>query len=171
MGEATAMKRVEEPTRPVKYVPLFDQLEDTFNTLARRAYEIFEGNGRAFGHELENWFQAERELLHPAPVNITESDESFEVKAEVPGFNEKEIEIGVEPRRIMITGKRETKKEEKKGKAVSAESRSDQILRMVDLPAEIETDKVTATLKNGVLELNLPKVAKAHTLRIHPKAA
>jgi HSP20 family protein len=59
----------------------------------------------------------------------------------------------------------------KKGKTVCAESCSDQILRMVDLPAEIETDKVTATLKNGVLELTLPKVAEAHTLRIHPKAA
>ena len=171
MGEATVMKRVEEPTRPIKYVPLFDQMEDTFNALARRAYEIFEGNGRAFGCELENWFQAEKELLHPVPVNITESDESFEVKAEVPGFNEKEIEIGVEPRRVTITGKRETKKEEKKGKTVSAESRSDQILRMVYLPAEIETDKVTATLKNGVLELTLPKVAKAQILRIHPKVA
>lgn len=171
MAEATAMKRVEEPTRPVKYVPLFDQLEDTFNALARRAYEIFEGNGRVFGRELENWFQAERDLLHPVPVNITESDDSFEMKAEVPGFNEKEIEIGVEPRRVTITGQRETKKEEKKDKTVSAESRSDHILRMVDLPAEIETDKVTATLKNGVLGLNLPKVAKAHTLRIHPKAA
>ena len=171
MGEATAMKRVEEPTRPIKYVPLFDQMEDTFNALARRAYEIFEGNGGTFGRELENWFQAEKELLHPVPVNITESDESFEVKAEVPGFNEKEIEIGVEPRRVTITGKRETKKEEKKGKTVCAESCSDQILRMVDLPAEIETDKVTATLKNGVLELALPKVAKAQTLRIHPKAA
>lgn len=171
MGEATAMKRVEEPTRPTKYVPLFDQMEDTFNALARRAYEIFEGNGRAFGRELENWFQAEKELLHPVPVNITESDESFEVKAEVPGFNEKEIEIGVEPRRVTITGKRETKKEETKGKTVCAESCSDEILRMVDLPAEVATDKVTATLKNGVLELALPKVAKAHTLRIHPKAA
>jgi HSP20 family protein len=171
MGEATAMKRAEEPIKPIKYTSLFDQMEGTFNALTRRAYEIFESNGRAFGRDLENWFQAEKELLHPVPVNITESDESFEVKAEVPGFNEKEIEIGVQPGRLTITGKRETKKEEKKGKTVCEESYSDQILRMVDLPSEIETDKVTATLKNGVLELTLPKVAKVQTLRIHPKAA
>jgi HSP20 family protein len=171
MGEATAMKRAEEPIKPSKYPSLFDQMEGTFNALTRRAYEIFESNGRAFGRDLENWFQAEKELLHPVPVNITESDESFEVKAEVPGFNEKEIEISVQPGRLTITGKRETKKEEKKGKTVCEESCSDQILRMVDLPSEIETDKVTATLKNGVLELTLPKVAEAQTLRIHPKAA
>jgi HSP20 family protein len=146
-------------------------MEDNFNAIARRAYELFESNGRAFGRDLENWFQAEKELLHPVPVNITEADESFDVKAEVPGFNEREIEIGVEPRRLMITGKRETKKEEQKGKAVCAECCASQVLRTVDLPAEIETDKVTATLKNGVLEVTLPKVAKAHSLRIHPKAA
>lgn len=171
MGEATAMKRAEEPIKPSKYPSLFDQMEGTFNALTRRAYEIFESNGRTFGRDLENWFQAEKELLHPVPVNITESDESFEVKAEVPGFNEKEIEISVQPGRLTITGKRETKKEEKKGKTVCEESCSDQILRMVDLPSEIETSKVTATLKNGVLELTLPKVAEAQTLRIHPKAA
>ncbi len=171
MGEAIAVKRVEEPTRPIRYASLFDQMEETFNALTGRAYEIFESNGHAFGRDLENWFQAEKELLHPVPVNITESDESFEVKAEVPGFNEKEVEIGVEPRRLTITGKRETKKEEKKGKTVCAENCADQVLRMVDLPAEIETGKVTATLKNGVLELTLPKVPKAQTLRIHPKAA
>ncbi len=171
MGEATAMKRVEGPTNPTKHNSLFDEIEDTFNVLTCRAYEIFESNGRTFGRDLENWLRAERELLHPVAVNITESDEAFEVKAEVPGFNEKEIEIGVEPGRLTITGKRETKKEEKKGKTVCAESRSDQILRMVDLPAEIDTDKVTATLKNGVLELTLPKAAKVQTMRIHPKAA
>jgi HSP20 family protein len=171
MGETTAAKRVEEPTRPIKYASLFDQMEDTFKALTRRAYEIFESNGRAFGRDLEDWFRAEKELLHPVPVNVTESDESFEVKAEVPGFNEKEIEVGVEARRLTITGKRETEKEEKKGKTICAESSSDRLLRMVELPAEIETEKVTATLKNGVLELTLPKVAKAQTLRIHPKAA
>jgi HSP20 family protein len=180
MGEATTMKRVEEPTaikrseettKPIKYGSLLEQMEDTFKALTRRAYELFEGNGRKFGHELDNWLQAERELLYPVPVNITESDEAFEVKAEVPGFSDKEIEISVEPRRLTISGKRETTKEEKKGKTICAESRSDQMLRVVALAAEVESDKVTATLKNGVLDLILPKVANTNTRRIHPKAA
>ena len=171
MGEATAMKRVEETPKPAKLGSLFEQVEDTFNVLTRRAYEIFEGNGRTFGRDLENWLRAEKEFLHPVAVNLIESDTSFELKAEVPGFNEKEIEIGVEPARVTITGKRETKKEEKKGKTVCSESCSDQILRMIELPTEIETDKVTASLKNGILELTLPKAAKAQPLRIHPRAA
>jgi HSP20 family protein len=171
MAETAAVRRAEEPMKPIKYGSVFDQIQDTFNALSRRAYEIFEGNGRAFGRDWEDWFQAEKELLHPVHVSVEEFDDSFAVKAEVPGFNEKELEINLEPRRLTITGKREAKKEEKKGKTVSAERCCDEILRMVDLPAEVETDKVNATLKNGVLEFNLPKVAKAHIVRIHPKAA
>jgi len=60
MGEATAMKKVEETNKPVKLDTLMEQIETTFNALARRAYEIFDGNGRAIGHDLDNWFQAER---------------------------------------------------------------------------------------------------------------
>jgi HSP20 family protein len=171
MAEATAVKRAEEPVKPVKQTSLLDQIDETFNTLSRRAYDIFESKGRAFGQELDNWFQAERELLHPLHIHVTESDGTINVKADVPGFSEKELEIGVEPRRVTITGKRETKKEEKKGKAVYSESCSDQILRVVDLPADVETDKVTATVKNGVLELALPKSPKTQTRRIHPNAA
>lgn len=171
MAETAAVRRAEEPMKPIKYGSVFDQFQDTFNALSRRAYQIFEGNGRAFGRDWEDWFQAERELLHPVHVSVEEFDDSFAVKAEVPGFSEKELEINLEPRRLTITGKREAKKEEKKGKTVYAERCCDEILRMVDLPAEVETDKVNATLKNGVLEFTLPKVAKAHTVRIHPKAA
>ena len=171
MAETAAVRRAEEQIRPVKYTTLLEQIEKTFNNLSCRAYEIFEGNGRAFGRDLENWFQAEKELLHPIHLNMTETDDSIEVKAEVPGFSEKELEISIEPRRLTITGKRESKKEEKKGKTVYAERCSDQILRILDLPVEVEADKVTATLKNGVLEFALPKVAKAQTIRIHPKAA
>jgi HSP20 family protein len=170
MGEATAVKRVEEPDRPIQNTSLIDQIEDTFNALARRAYDIFEHNGRAFGHDLENWLRAERELLHAVPVNVTESDESLEVRAEVPGFSEKEIEVAVEPKRLTITGKRETKKEEKKGRTLHAESCANQILRMVDLPAEIDTEKVKANLKHGVLTLTMPKATKTQALRIRPNA-
>ncbi len=173
MGEATAtaVKRAEEPIKPAESLSIFDQLEDTLKAITRRAYELFETSGREFGRDLENWFQAERELLHPVPVNITETDGALEVKAEVPGFAEKELEIGVEPYRLTIAGKRETKKEEKKGKTVFAESHSNQILRAVTLPMEVEAEKAVATLKHGILEITLPKAGKARTVRVRPKAA
>ena len=111
------------------------------------------------------------DLLHPVHVNITESGENLEVKAEMPGFKEKEIEVSVEPRRLTITGRRETeKKEEKKiGKAVYSEFCSDQVLRVVDLPMAVDSNKVTATLSNGILQLTMPKAAKAKMIEIKIK--
>lgn len=167
MAETAAVRRAEESAKPIKCGSVFDEIQDTFNAISRRAYEIFEGSGRSFGRDLEHWFEAERELLHPVHVSIEEFDDSLAVSAEVPGFNERELEIHLEPRRITITGKREAKKEGKKGKTVYAERCSDQILRIVDLPVDIETEKVNATLKNGVLEFTMPKVAKVHAIRIH----
>ena len=112
-------------------------------------------------------------LLHPVHVNIIEAAENLEVKAEVPGFTEKEIEVAVEPYRLTITGKRETeiKKEENKGKMVYSEFCSNQILRIVDLPASVDAEKTTATLKNGVLQLTMPKTVKAKAIEIQSKAA
>jgi len=171
MGESTAVKRAEEPVKMIKHGSLLDQMNEMFDALSRRAYSIFEENGRIFGRDIEHWFQAERELLHPVHVHVMESDDSLHIQAEVPGFSEKELEISVEPCRLTITGKREASKEEKKGKTVYAERCADQILRVVDLPVEVETDKVSAMLKNGVLELTMPKAVKARAIRIHPKAA
>lgn len=171
--KGTAVQVAKQPTNVTPIAPenLFERANNILNAISRRAYEIFEGNGRSFGRDLEDWFRAERELLHPVHIHVTESGDALEVKAEVPGFTEKELEINVEPRRLVITGKRESKKEEKKGKTLYSESCANQIMRVVDLPADVETEKVTATLKNGVLELNLPKSAKARTVRIEPKAA
>jgi HSP20 family protein len=67
----------------------------------------------------------------------------------------------VEPQRLTISGKRESTEERKKGETVYKEQCSNEILRIVDLPAEIETSKVAATLKEGILTLNLPKTARA----------
>ena len=151
---------------------LTKQIDKTFQAITQRAYEIFEGNGHRFGHDLDDWFKAEMDLLHPVHVNIAESGDSLEVKAEVPGFSEKEIEVSVEPSRLTITGKRETQtKTEKKGKTVYSEFCSDQILRVVDLPATVDAEKATATLKNGVLQLTIPKAARTKTIEIKSKVA
>ena len=173
MAEALATKRAEEPRALSTLTPgsLIERMDDEiFDSISRRAFDIFQQDG-LWGRELDNWLRAEREVLHPVHVNLTESGDAVEVKAEVPGFSEKELEINVEPLRLTIAGKRETKKEEKKGKTVYAEQCSDQILRVVDLPAEVDVDRTTATLRNGILELTLPKSAKPRSIRIQPKVA
>jgi HSP20 family molecular chaperone IbpA len=174
MTTSVAVQRAEE--KPVTITPvenLLDRINKTSQAIAQRAYEIFEGSGRNFGHDLDDWFKAEADLLHPVHVNVVDAGENLEVKAEVPGFSEKEIEVSVEPGRLTITGKRETetRKEDKKGKTVYSESCSNQILRIVDLPASVDPEKTTATLKNGVLNLTMAKAVKAKTIEIKPKAA
>ena len=174
MATPVAVQRVEEkPVTITRVENLMDRINKLSQAITQRAYEIFDGNGRRFGHDLEDWFKAEMDMLHPVHVNITEAEDSLEVKAEVPGFSEKEIEVSVEPRRLIITGQRETeaRKEEKKSKMVYSEFCSDQILRTVDLPASVDAEKTTATLKHGVLQLTMPKAAKAKTIEIKPKAA
>lgn len=162
-SKSTAVQRAEEPTalKPVRFESLVGRVNDIFSTISRRAYEIFENNGHRLGRDLDDWFQAERDVLHSVNVQITESDDSLEVKAEVPGFNEQELQISVEPRRLTIIGERDTRKAEKKGKTVYPEICSDQILRIVELPVEVDAAKVTATMKNGTLELTMPKAAEA----------
>jgi len=178
MSETTgAVQRAKEPGTPHllgnKPENSLDRMNLIFEDIARRAFEIFEGNGREFGHDLENWSQAERELLHPVNIELTETEGAFEIKPEVPGFAENELEINVEPRRVVIAGKHESSTEEKKkGKVVRSEACAEQMLRIVELPGPIETAKATATLlKNSMLTLTLPKAAPPQPVRIKPAAA
>jgi HSP20 family protein len=165
-----------QPTKtsvPVKQRPSdpFEDFDRMYDSITRRAFELFEDGGRWFGRDLDDWLRAEAEILHPVPLEMRETDGEFSVRAEVPGFNAKDIEISVEPRCLKIAGKRETKEEEKEGKTIRSEWCADQILRAVDLPADVDTAKVSASLKDGILTVELPKAAHAKAIRIQPKAA
>src|SRR5262249_55521947 len=139
------------------------------DSIARRAFEIFEGNGGWPGRELDDWLHAESEVLHPMHLELTESANNLTVRAEVPGFGAKELEINVEPRRLAASGKRETKEDTKKGKTLYSELCANEIMRVVELPAEVDTSKVNATLKDGILNIELAKAAPAKTVRVEPK--
>jgi HSP20 family molecular chaperone IbpA len=90
---------------------IFNQFSQMHDVIARRAFEIFESHDGSPGHDLEDWLRAESELLHPVLLNVTESNGKYVVRAELPGFGGKDIEISVEPRCLAISGKRETKEE------------------------------------------------------------
>jgi Protein of unknown function (DUF2934) len=91
---ATQMAPAQSAVKLVEPQTLLDRMSNIYEKTARRAFEIFENEGAAFGHDLEHWFKAEAELLHPVHVNISESGEALTVQAEVPGFNERRAEGG-----------------------------------------------------------------------------
>jgi len=173
-GKHLAVKSEEHlaPFKVSEFEKILQHMRDTQELISRRAFELFEKGGRIFGRDIENWLQAESELIHPVSISIEETVEGLKVEAEVPGFKAEELEVSVESRRLTITGKRESAKEEKKkGKTVYTDRRAESILRVIDLPVEVDTEKVTAVLKNGVLEFLLPKAVAAKKITIEQKAA
>lgn len=176
MTETTAAQKAKEPNPPQslakKAETTLGQMQAIFDDISRRAFQFFEHDGREMGKDVEHWFRAERELLHPVRIELTENDTAYAIKAEVPGFSENELEVSVEPHRVVIAGKREAKTtEDNKGKVIRSETSAEQILRIVELPGPVETGKATATLlKNGILTLNLPKTPATETVRIKPVA-
>lgn len=125
-------------------------------SIARRAFELFDSRNRETGHEVEDWLSAESELLHPVPVNITKSDNQLVVRAEVPGYAPAAIQVGVEARRLFISSRSELTAEPEQGETIYTERRANQIIRMLELPATVDPDKVTATCKDGILYLKMP---------------
>ncbi len=128
--QSVAVMQPAKEATPMKLLPgsdLFDRIEDLSNSIARRAFEIFEDRGRAFGHDLEDWLRAESEFLHPIHLDIAESDDAVTVRAEVPGFSAKELEVGMEPHRLTISGKREAKEDRTSKKTIYSEHCRNQI--------------------------------------------
>ena len=170
---AAAVQRAPTQSTAVKVVEpqaLIDRINQVYQTIARRAFDFFESEGGAPGRDVEHWLQAEAEYLRPIAVNLTESDDALTVQAEVPGFNAGDLEVCVEPGQVTISGKQESKEEQKKGKTIYREQRCSEILRVITLPAAVDASKATATLANGVLELILPRTAEAQAARVEVKA-
>lgn len=169
---ATAMQPIRG-TVPVRQGPMDvnEQFDRIYEAISRRAFELFEGNGQWHGHELDDWLRAEAEILHPLHMDVKESDSDFMVRAEVPGFNPKDIEIKVEPRRLSVAGRREFKEEKNGGRKIRSECCADQILRSVELPVDIDPTKVSATLRDGILTIDLPKAPYARAVRVEPKSS
>jgi len=90
-------------------------------------------------------------------VDITETEDGFEVKAEIPGMNKDEIKINYEDDMLTLSGERNQEKEEKNKNFHRIERRYGKFQRSFCLPNHIKADAIKANYKNGVLTVNIPK--------------
>ncbi len=111
-------------------------------------------------------FYGER-VWSPA-IDITDTGENLVIKAEVPGFDKKNINISLTNDTITISGKTQEEKEEKKAHYLYKERVSGSFTRSFTLPVPVDRNKVKATCKDGILEIVLPKAeeAKAKEIKI-----
>jgi len=90
-------------------------------------------------------------------VDLEDNEKDYRLKAEMPGFKKEEIEIDVDDNSIIITGTAGWKYDKKEHEYLCKERACKTFYRIVDFPEEIKSDEVIADLKEGVLEVTLPK--------------
>lgn len=100
------------------------------------------------------------------PLDISEDDTSFIVRATVPGFKKDEVEVEVLEGVLSIRAERAEEKEENTERYHRRERRSGSITRQATLPAAVAEGQAKAELKDGVLTLRLPKVPEAQSKKI-----
>ena len=94
-------------------------------------------------------------------VDIVEKDGAYEIAAELPGIDEKNVELTVSDGILSIKGEKSEEKEEKQKGYYLSERQYGSFQRSFALPENVEADKIDASFKSGVLTVILPKKAEA----------
>jgi|SRR5712692_9028272 len=151
--------------------PFMERAQEISGLIARHAYELFESRGFEHGQDREDWLRAESEILLIVPADITETESEFTIRAEVPGFSERDLEVRVAARALCITGKRHEDSDQKEEKTVYSGRRANQIFRVLDLPSQIDPDSVNATLNDSILEIKVSKLGMGKKIPVLATAA
>lgn len=122
--------------------------------------------------ELDQSFEtASRDASWAPAVDIHEEAKQFVVRADLPGVKPADIEITAEKGVLSLRGARHFEQQNDAGHYSRVERVSGKFVRTFTLPENVQTDAIKAQFKDGVLELTIPKVAKAEPRRIEIQAA
>jgi HSP20 family protein len=136
---------------------------NVFDTLQREIDRVFADFTRGFPSF------GTRELM--PSVDLTETDKEIEITAELPGLEEKDVQINLADNVLTIKGEKKAEKEEKDKSYRLVERSYGAFARSVELPAGVNPDTIKATISKGVLKVSVPKPAPAQTKKIEIKAA
>jgi HSP20 family protein len=103
-------------------------------------------------------------------IDVVEHADRFTVECDLPGIDQKDIDISIASGVLTIRGEKKTEKKSEKTKVYKKETWEGSFQRTVSMPSGVDGDKVEATFTDGVLKITLPKREEAKTKRIELKA-
>ncbi len=107
--------------------------------------------------------RAREDLVWLPSVDVSETKNDIVVKAELPGMDPKDIDVTLSDGHLMIKGQKKHEKEEKDEDYHFVERSYGSFVRAVHLPTQVKNEKISASYKNGVLKIVLPKSEEAKT--------
>ena len=113
--------------------------------------------------------RSEGEVEWLPSLDVAETKNELLVKAEVPGMDPKDIDISLSDGVLTIRGEKRQEKEEKEADYHLVERSYGSFTRSVQLPREVQSDKISASYKNGILKIALPKSEEAKKKEIKIK--
>ena len=126
-----------------------EPLEETFRSLMRP------------------WRMEGMEVAPRIKLDLNELDNSYTVKAEIPGVRKEDIDVRVDGNVVTISAEVKKEKEEKKeGRVLRSERQEGYASRSFTLACPVDEAKAAAKYENGILELSLPKKAETSTKRL-----
>lgn len=137
----------------------FPSLQDRFNQLLNQPFGSFRGFNPA----------NEQSLTAPnfvPAVNVFEDEHTIKIEAELPGIDEKDIDVSLENNVLTISGERKLENEEKKENFHRIERSYGRFTRSFTLPRTVDTENVNAEFNNGVLNIMLSKKEEAKPRQI-----
>lgn len=133
-----------------------------FESLRREMDRLFDEFHPAFPRMPSRLGAAAKSAWDIAPaVDVSEKDGAYEITAELPGMDEKDIDVKLASGVLTITGEKKEEKEEKKKDYYLSERRYGSFQRSFQVPDGVDAEKIAADFTKGVLKITLPKSAEA----------
>jgi HSP20 family protein len=104
-------------------------------------------------------------------MDLAETEKEIELTAELPGMEEKDVQLNVVDNQLTIRGEKKNQREEKEKDYHLVERNYGSFVRTVDLPPGVDLDSIKAVMSKGVLKVTVPKPAPAQAKKIEVKGA
>ncbi len=163
MAEAATKLPITKTTNPAAKREEFAP----FESLRREIDRLFD-DFRPFDWRLPSrvlGFDGPRSGRAEGPVapamDLAEKDDSYEITAELPGMDEKNVEIKLSNHTLTIKGEKSEEKEDRQKDYYLSERRYGSFQRSFQIPEGIDADKIVASFAKGILTVKLPKTAEA----------
>ena len=135
----------------------FSTMQDRMNRMNRLFRESYSPEGPE---------EALTTTSYAPPVDIYEDEHNITLKLEVPGIDEKDIDVRIENTTLTVHGERKIEKEEKEENFRRVERQYGEFTRSFTLPSSVDPTQVSAHYDKGVLKINLAKKAEAKPKQI-----